>query len=105
MANQEELSELKEQVVKGMASLLGDSSSSPEDRFKLSLQLAESNGEVEYYKAAYSAIDGMESTDDKMKAYMDLLGDIEFELQNIDSSLDIEYDDQSEGAEEDNQQQ
>lgn len=81
----EEFVKLREEILEHALPLLDSDSIAPEDRFRLSLQIAETKGSVDAYRQALKIADAMDG-DGKLLAYLDLLGDIDYAMQDVASA-------------------
>lgn len=71
---------LREEILDHAVPLLDSDTIPPEDRFRLSLQIAQVKGSVEAYENALRMAEKIEG-DDKLNAYLELLGDVDFMIQ------------------------
>ena len=76
------LTALREQLLGGIVPLIDSGSLEAAERFDLYSRLAQSRGELQYYQKAYEAAQDMNDSGDKLRAYLDLLGDVDFEIQS-----------------------
>ena len=90
--------ELREQVFEQILPLLDSDEIPAEDRFELSLQAAQLRGTLDLYQKAFKAAQSLE-TSRKMSAFMDLLGDIDAEIQDMSPAPDNEQPAETSSAE------
>jgi hypothetical protein len=97
-----QLLKLRESVFEGIMPLLDQSDIDPSERFELYSRLAQSRGTLDLYEKAFRAAQALEQGSDKLRAYLDLLADIDEELQSDSSAQDTssdqeltEYDDKT----------
>lgn len=77
---------LREEILEHAIPLLDSDTIPPEDRFRLSLQIAQIKGSIDSYEHAFRVAEKIEG-DDRLRAYLDLLGDVDFMIQE---QLDVE---------------
>lgn len=71
---------LREEILEHAIPLLDSDTIPPEDRFRLSLQIAQIKGSVDSYENALRVAEKIEG-DDRLSAYLDLLSDVDFMIQ------------------------
>lgn len=76
----EGFAELREKILNQALPLLDSDTLPVEDRFRLSLQVAQMRGSLEAYTKAFQVAERMEG-DDKLLAYLDLLSEVDYVLQ------------------------
>jgi len=81
MESTEGFAKLREEILNQALPLLDSDTIPPEDRFRLSLQVAQMKGSLEAYTKAFRIAEKMEG-DDKLLAYLDLLNDVDYVLQD-----------------------
>ncbi|MGB3945703.1 MAG: hypothetical protein WBK76_02585 [Candidatus Saccharimonadales bacterium] len=87
----QELTKLREELMSGLVPLIDSGDLEPGERFDLYSRLAQSRGDLEYYKKAYQAAQDMSDSGDKLQAYLALMGDVDFEIQSkTDESAAVE---------------
>lgn len=77
----QELTKLREDLLGGIVPLVDSGSLEPGERFDLYTRLAQSRGRFEYYQKAYHAAQEMIDSGDKLRSYLSLLGDVDYEIQ------------------------
>lgn len=75
------LIELRRQILEQVIPLLETSSLSAEERFRLSMQIAQSQGTLDAYQRALESAQALEEPTDKLNALLDLLGEVDFSIQ------------------------
>lgn len=78
--NTEQLTKLREAILAQAIPLLDSDSVPPEDRFQLSMQMAEMQGTPEALARAFKVATQLNDTD-KMGALLRLLGEVDYALQ------------------------
>jgi len=78
----QELAKLREELMNGIVPLIDSGELEPGERFDLYSRLAQSRGDLEYYKKAYQAAQDMSDGGDKLQAYLALMSDVDFEIQS-----------------------
>ena len=85
----EGFAELREKILNQALPLLDSETLPLEDRFRFSLQVAQTRGSLEAYTKAFQIAEKMEG-DDKLLAYLDLLSDVDYVLQGeVDQSSPV----------------
>lgn len=79
---------LRETIIEQIIPLLDSDEVGAEDKFELMIQLARVRGTLDLYERAFRAVPKMEAESDKLRAYMDLLGDIDEEIQEKSNQVD-----------------
>ena len=76
----EGFAELREKILNQALPLLDSDTLPAEDRFRFSFQVAKMKGSLEAYTKAFQIVEKMEG-DDKLLAYLDLLSDVDYVIQ------------------------
>ena len=77
----EELERLRSQILDQAVPLLDEADMPLEDRFHLSLQAAQARSSLELYEKAFSLAGQLEGRG-KLDAYLDLLSDVDFMIED-----------------------
>lgn len=72
---------LKEVIFNDVLPLIDSGSLEAGERYDLYSRLAQSRGKSELYEKAYQAAKEIGDADEKLRAYLDLLGEVDFEIQ------------------------
>lgn len=82
---------LREQILEQAIPLLETADISPEDKFRLSIQVAQAKGSVDLYHKAFQAAQGVAEGGERLQAYLELLDDIDFVISDrVDTAAPIE---------------
>lgn len=84
MGESTEYVDLRNKVISQIGPLLGVEGVDPVERFELSLRLSQIEGGIASYRRSFEAASALDDGIDKLRAYMDLLGEIDLEIQQID---------------------
>lgn len=76
------LIELRKQILEQATPLLNVSDLPAEEKFRLSLQIAQSQGTLEAYTQAFQSAQSFDNANDKLSALLDLLGEVDFAIQD-----------------------
>jgi hypothetical protein len=71
---------LREEILQHAMPLLDSDAVPVDDRFRLSFQIAQTNGTLEAYKKALAVAEKLDE-DGKLLAYLDLLSDVDYVIQ------------------------
>lgn len=71
---------LREEILQHAMPLLDSDAVPADDRFRLSFQVAQTTGTLESYKKALAVAEKLDD-DGKLLAYLDLLGDVDYVIQ------------------------
>lgn len=85
MGPSEGFAKLHEEILNQLIPLLDSDTIPTEDRFRLTLQIAQTKGTLDLYEKAFRLVQIMES-EDKLNAYMDLLSEVDYRIQEIDNT-------------------
>jgi len=76
---------LREDILQHAMPLLDSDAVPADDRFRLSFQVAQSSGTLEAYKKALAVAEQLDE-DSKLLAYLDLLSDVDYVIQEKNNS-------------------
>jgi len=79
---------LRDQIFEQLVPLLDSEGIDPNERFQLSLRVAQLKGDLHLYEKAFHAAQAMGGNSDKLQAYLDLLGDVDMEIQEMADESD-----------------
>lgn len=85
MGSSEGFAKLHEEILNQLIPLLDSDTIPTEDRFRLTLQIAQTKGTLDLYEKAFRLVQSMES-EDKLNAYMDLLSEVDYRIQGINNT-------------------
>jgi len=80
MESSEAFVRLREEILQHAMPLLDSEAVPADDRFRLSLQVAQTTGSLESYKKALAVAEKLDE-DNKLLAYLDLLSDVDYVIQ------------------------
>jgi hypothetical protein len=78
------LLKLREQILEQTVPLLDGDDIPIDERFRLTLQIAQTKGSYEFYEKAFRLAQSMEG-EDKLDAYLDLLSQVDAQIQQQNS--------------------
>lgn len=85
MDSSEGFVKLREEILDQAIPLLDSETIPTEDRFRLTLQIAQTKGTLSLYEKAFHLVQSMES-EDKLTACLDLLSEVDYRIQEIDNT-------------------
>lgn len=79
---------LRGQIIDKILPLLDSNTLETSERFDLLLRMAEVQGKPELYTKAFTLVDSIDDSDERLRLYMQLLGEVEFELNDVSSTAE-----------------
>lgn len=76
-----QLTGLRESILESVLPLLDSGQLEAGERFDLYSRLAQMRGDYALYEKAFQAVQEMQAEGDKLSAYINLLGDVDYEIQ------------------------
>lgn len=76
-----QLTELRESILASVLPLLDSGQLEAGERFDLYSRLAQVRGDYALYEKAFQTVQEMQAEGDKLSAYLNLLGDVDYEIQ------------------------
>lgn len=96
----QDLMAIRDDIVAKLVPLIDGSTLETGDKYRMILQIAISNGSTEFFNMAQTQADKVDSPDERLRAYMDLLTAIDSEIhaRNEEASGENDDDDASSSA-------
>lgn len=88
LSKDDELKRLRLSILSSVTPLIDSEGLEPEERLRIIFQLAQNNSSIDLYKKAYGLIGALSDGESKLHFYMELLGYIEFEIDNESDATD-----------------
>jgi predicted component of type VI protein secretion system len=96
-ADLEKLTQLRQTILESIVPLMDSETLEPQERFTLLSQLAQAQGTVEMYEKAFRAAQALEQ-DDKLKSFMSLLDDVDYEIETVSGRESDDLEQQTENT-------